>query len=127
MRVTIPHMALGNRAANSVMPKRTIAALHPEEHRRFFPEWHVIDVDAGIIMQLQHFAGAFGEIDLIPVEEMHPAQERDEEQRRRRSDQQDKYRFVETHVFNFAVYTFPCSSLSTYKGGELWRPVTHPA
>src|SRR6185437_6612084 len=79
-------------------------ALHPEEHRRLFPEWFIVDINAGVIMELQHFAGGFGKIDLIPVEQVNMTQEWDEEQRGRYSNQQNKYRFIETHLFQRFIH-----------------------
>ena len=55
-------------------------ALHPEEHGRFFPEGFKVDVYPRIVMHLYHFPRGLGKIDLIPVEEVHAAQEGNEEQ-----------------------------------------------
>ncbi len=71
--------------------------LHPEEHRRFFPEGFEIDIYPGIVVHLDHLPRTFGKIDFVPVEQMHPAQKRNEEQRCQKDDQQDSDSLIQLH------------------------------
>ena len=78
----MPQSAFGSRAANSPTPKTAIeTACSQIKKRRFFPKRLEIDLRAHPIACREHLAGAFGEVDFVPIEEVNAAQKRNEKQR----------------------------------------------
>lgn len=70
------------------------SALHPEEHGRFFPEWLKVDVYPCIIVHFDHFPGTFGEVDLVPVEEVDAPEKGNKKKGSGKDDQQDSGRLI---------------------------------
>ena len=60
--------------------------LHPDEQRGFLPEGLVVYLHAQVIVGNDHLAGTFGKVDLVPIEQVHLAEKRKEQQRSRNND-----------------------------------------
>ena len=56
--------------------------LHPEEERWLFPEGAEVHMHPRVVVQQEHLAGDLREVDLVPIEQVHGAQPRHEEQQR---------------------------------------------
>ncbi len=62
--------------------------LHPDEERRFFPKGLKIYLHVGPLASEQHLAGSLGKVHLVPIEQLHPAQHRHEDQCRPQGNEQ---------------------------------------
>ena len=54
--------------------------LKPEEQRRLFPEWLIIDLDSNKIARYDHLSCRLGKIDLIPVKQVNRPQKGQQKQ-----------------------------------------------
>ena len=60
--------------------------LHPYKERWLFVKRLVVDLHVHVIAGYDHFAGAFGEVDLVPVEQPDRAKEREKERKGDKAD-----------------------------------------